>query len=114
METLNIARDKEFEGQTLRTEIKNFLDILRFEIEELDKISTPDFWCKKIKEKKFPGLSQIALYSIPASSAFMERFFSIAGVINNKRRCNMNPETLIMRSIMKANMKYFDEIQLEI
>ena len=60
-------------------------------------MSTPDFWCQQKKEKKFPILSEIALkiYSIPASSAFIERFFSIAGVINNKRRCNMNQEKKI-------------------
>jgi hypothetical protein len=79
-------------------------------------MSTPDFWCQQKKEKKFPILSEIALkiYSIPASSAFIERFFSIAGVINNKRRCNMNQETLIMRSFMKANSRFLDELDLNI
>lgn len=52
------------------------------------------FW--KEQQHVLPHLSQLAkkIFSIPASSAGVERAFSSAGVIVNQRRTNINPSTV--------------------
>lgn len=80
-------------------------------IEEKFKIQNPlPFW--QFHEEKLPHLAKLArqLYSIPATSAGVERQFSAAGVLVNERRCSLNPETvediLLVRSIQKVLIKY--------
>lgn len=53
-----------------------------------------------------PFLSKIALklFSIPASSAFIERFFSICGFVSSKRSMNMKPETLTEKCLLRVNV----------
>ncbi|CAM4847109.1 unnamed protein product, partial [Rotaria magnacalcarata] len=83
---------------------------LKMQIE--DKFKTPNplpFW--KFYQDKLPNLAKIArrFFSIPATSAGVERQFSAAGVLINERRASLNPETvedvLFVRSIKKALMK---------
>ncbi len=50
------------------------------------------------------------LLVIPSSSAFIERFFSISGKVNDKPSGNMSDATLIIRSFFKANIKLLKEI----
>lgn len=89
---------------------------------------TRDFWV--LNRKKIPNLASLALryifkcfkitkiYSlvnlrlsnIPASSAFIERFFSICGVICTQRNTNMAPDLLRIRSLLKANFQLLKEI----
>ena len=54
---------------------------------------------------------QIILLNIPASSSFIERFFSISGIVCDSRRLNMNDELIVMISLMKANMSILNELQ---
>ena len=78
---------------------------------ELDKSklsSNPlEFW--KVNHEKFPRLSCLArsIFSIPATSAGIEREFSGAGVVMHERRTNLNPEQvdniLLVRSMQKYN-----------
>jgi len=58
----------------------------------LSKIkSSKKFWSQN--EEKFPYMSKLfALTSINSSSAFIERFFSICGIINTDRNENMKHE----------------------
>ena len=67
-------------------------------------ISSIKFWLDN--KKTFPSLYKLALilFNIPSSSAFVERFFSICGIVNDKRRGNMKDETLINRSFLKSNL----------
>jgi hypothetical protein len=64
------------------------------------------FW--KHHEDKLPYLAKLSrrLYSIPATSACVERKFSAGGLLINERRSSLNPETveniLFIRSIQKA------------
>ncbi|CAF4438682.1 unnamed protein product [Didymodactylos carnosus] len=64
------------------------------------------FW--KDHQQKFPYLAKLArhLYSIPATSAGVERQFSAAGLVINERRLSLNPDTvediLFVRSIQKS------------
>jgi hypothetical protein len=58
-------------------------------------------------EKNMPKLFelQIILLNISSTSSFIERFYSISGIVCEIRRCNMNDDLVTMRSMMKANMK---------
>ncbi len=50
------------------------------------------------------------LYPYPklASSAYIERFFCISGIIYDQKRMMMEDDLIIHRSILKANMKFLD------
>ena len=47
---------------------------------------------------------QLILLNIWASSAFIERFFSVSGIICDIKRANMEEDLIRMRSMLKANM----------
>lgn len=66
--------------------------------------STTSFW--KRFQSKLPNLSIVArqLLNIPASSAFIERFFSICGVVCTQRRGRMDEDMIIKRSMLKVNL----------
>lgn len=68
------------------------------------KLTTNEFWLQN--RKKLPFLYDISLrlLSIPATSAFIERFFSVTGLINNNRSQNK-------RSMLKVNMNLLDEFE---
>ena len=50
------------------------------------------------------------MLNIPSSSASIERFFSICGVICTQRRGNMDPDTIIKRSMLKVNVTLLEEM----
>jgi len=54
-------------------------------------------------------LTPTILLNIQSSSAFVERFFSICGIICKKRASNMKNKLIIMRSMMKANFHLLNE-----
>ncbi|RNA02153.1 zinc finger BED domain-containing 4-like [Brachionus plicatilis] len=70
--------------------------------------STQAFWSEF--SYKLPILSQVALkiFCIPASSAFIERYFSICGLFNNKRSLNINPENFIDKVMFRVNIDLLD------
>ena len=94
------------------------LDIQKEKIEFLKIIdnkdfktkSTAHFWKKNID--KFPQISRLAaiLFNIPSSSAYIERFYSIAGNVCKQRCGNMSSETIIYRSVLKANIGNLDKL----
>ena len=53
---------------------------------------------------------QIILLNLPATSSFIERFFSISGIVCDVRRLNMNDDLIIKRSMMKANMNILRDL----
>jgi hypothetical protein len=75
-----------------------------------EKFSTADFWRKYKTE--YPNLTTLAykLLNVPASSANIERFFSIAGVVSKPRTGNMKNDLLIQRSLLKVNLQILDSI----
>jgi hypothetical protein len=75
-----------------------------------DKFTSHQFWLKH--EIKLPYLSNLAmiLLNIPCSSAFIERFFSICGVVCDKRRLNSDDQLIIDRSFLKVNIKLLNEL----
>jgi hypothetical protein len=68
------------------------------------------FW--KAHRVHLPHLFKLAiiLLNIKSSSAFIERYFSISGIVCDKRRLNMKDDLIIMRSMMKTNMKILSEL----
>ena len=89
----------------IQSEIDSFSDFLTnkdlVENTQSDKI----YW-KKNKEK-FPYLFTLATnyLAISASSAYIERFFSICGIICNNRRNRMKDDLIINRGLLAANMQ---------
>ncbi len=53
---------------------------------------------------------KLILLNIPASSSFIERFFSISGIVCDVRRASMNDDLIEMRSMMKANMTVLEQL----
>lgn len=72
------------------------------------KSGTVEFWRENKKELPYLYDLALRLLSIPASSASVERLFSVAGQINNIRAQNMSSDLLIKRTFLKANMKLWD------
>lgn len=80
---------------------------LKMCIDDQFKIPNPlPFW--KRHQEKFPYLSKLArrFFSIPATSAGVERQFSAGGLLINERRSSLHPDTvedvLFVRSIERA------------
>ena len=90
---------------------RNFL--IKEKMLEDDCISTKRFWLRY--KSALPNLFKLALklLNIQASTAFIERFFSICGIICSDKNSNMNDKTIIMRSILKANIDTLNELSIE-
>ena len=67
------------------------------------KETNSQFW--RNNEISFTELYKLAIIilNIQSSSSFVERFFSICGVVCKKRATNMKNNLIIMRLMMKAN-----------
>jgi len=61
------------------------------------------FW--QINANKFPHLSNLAIrhLAIPATSAPVERLFSIAGKLFRPERCRLNDKTVEQLMMIKCN-----------
>ncbi len=66
--------------------------------------STSSFW-REISDK-LPMLAELAeiLLNINSSSASIERFFSICGLVQNKRACNSDSQFFIFKCVLRANL----------
>ena len=69
-----------------------------------------EFWLSN--SKIYPILSKLTkiLYNISSTSAVLERFFSLSGIVCSARRSNMKDDLIIMRSLLKANVKILKEL----
>ena len=72
--------------------------------EKFFNLTSSKFWLDN--KKNFLNLYKLSLvlFNIPSSSAFVERFFSICGIVNNQRRGNMKDQNLINRAFLKTNI----------
>jgi len=104
-ESANFLRDKEIDNEILL-----FSSLLADKKTIESKTSTEDFWLKN--KSQMPKLYelQLILLSIPASSSFIERFFSISGIVCDIKRAAMTDDCVIMRSLMKANMNILKQL----
>lgn len=68
------------------------------------------FWRKYGKE--LPKLKSLALIllNIPASSAFIEKFFSQCGEICSRRRGNLSADQIIIRTMLKTNINFLKDL----
>ena len=87
----------------LEDEKNKYINLLRETEYNKKQLSLAEFWVQY--RSRLPLLNDLALHLlvIPASSAYIERFFSISGLINAKRSGNMSSETLRMKALLKAN-----------
>jgi hypothetical protein len=62
----------------------------------------------KLNKLTMQTLNEFAtvMLSIPASSEYIERFFSFSGVVCKNRKLNMKDDLIILRSLLKANFKH--------
>ena len=93
-------------------EIKKFKAFLTANNNEviLTTINSREFWYRN--QENFPKLSELAkiLLNISSSSAFVERFFSICGIVNKKNCQNITVDLFTTRCFLKANMKILNEL----
>ena len=93
----------ELEINAFRLKVKNQMFIE-------NPISTKLFWQKNALQ--LPNLYEIALLllNVQASSALIERFFSICGVVCSRRATNMKPDLIIKRSMLKSNIHILNHL----
>ena len=75
-------------------------------------VVSSEYWFRKKTELPYLYSLASCLFSIPISSAFIERFFSITGVISTQRRCNMATESLCDRSLLRSNSNFLEDLQI--
>jgi hypothetical protein len=94
----------------LKCEIENFTKLVRNLSFILNKkLSTREFWFQN--RHQFPYLSEMALVliSITSSSAFIERFFSICGLISSKFT-HIEDDLFEQRAMFRANSHILNEM----
>ncbi len=101
-----IANPRESISTKVRTELSCFVQYI--EDKKCNDIVTQDFWTAN--RSVFPNICNLAftLLCIPASSAFIERHYSITAICD-QHNGNMSDETIINRAMFKANMKELNE-----
>ena len=115
----NNPKEQHLQQANVRTfEIKNEISLFRKLILEEDMIgedciSTRRFWLTY--RTQLPNLFSLTkiLLNIQASTAFVERYFSICGITCNVRNTNMADQTIIMRSVLKSNIETLDNLAHE-
>ena len=97
----------------LENEMRLFAAIVTSQEFRKMKSSNRSFWSKQ--STSIPLLSALAkrTLNIQASSAVVERFFSICGVICGKREMNTSDELLIMKSVLKTNIELLNELSTQ-
>ncbi|CAF1029887.1 unnamed protein product, partial [Brachionus calyciflorus] len=113
-----------YDDYVSETEIMKEIDIHQLEKEKLiflrividesnfDTNSSARFWNKFKKDVPFLGKLAIILLNIPSSSAYIERFYSICGAICKQNCGDMRKNTIIMRSVLKANIDLIENIKI--
>jgi len=104
---------KEIFRKEIAVEVENFRKLLMRNNSKIinETTSSKEFWIKN--KKTFPKICELALIllNINSSSAFIERFFSICGFIQDKRRQNITIDLFKMRCLLRANIKILDELK---
>jgi len=72
--------------------------------------SSKEFWIENFDN--LPNLSKlyIALSTIPGSSSFIERFFSLCGIVCSKRNLRMKNDLIEVKCLLKSNMHLLHEL----
>lgn len=85
-------------------------EIEKYLSEESD-LDAMQYWRSKAKSKEFPILSEVAwdVFSVPATSAPIERVFSHAGIASSGRRSRINADLLNAELQMRLNYLVLNE-----
>ena len=112
-EKLDSEVKKEIFRKEIAVEVENLRKLLLRNNSKLinETTSSKEFWIKN--KKTFPKIYELALIllNINSSSAFIERFFSICGFIQDKRRQNITIDLFKKRCLLRANIKILDELK---
>ena len=73
-------------------------------------------WFAKKGESQFPSISLLARIHLsrPISSAFVERFFSVAGLVLSLKRTQLESKRAEKLQLLKQNWKLFNELMDEL
>ena len=103
---------------------EKFKDEIKKEVEKLKTLlsengfkliyktdSSKIFWLDRLSE--FPKISKLALIlsNINSSSAFIERYFSVCGFVQDKKKMNISLNLFIKRCLLRANIKILNELK---
>jgi hypothetical protein len=97
----------EIKEDEIKKEIKQFRILLSNNnyafLNEIN--SSKKFWIENAD--KFPNLKNLSLilFNINASSAFLERYFSLCGFVSKKNSCNISFDFSIARCLLSSNIK---------
>jgi hypothetical protein len=112
-EEIDTSVNKEIFKKEISKEVEEFKKLLCRNNSKIinEVVSTKAFWIKH--SKIFPKISELAkiLLNINSSSAFIERFFSICGFIQDKRRANTSIDLFKKRCMLRANIKILNELK---
>jgi hypothetical protein len=72
--------------------------------------SSKKFWIENAN--KFPNLKNLSLilFNTNASSAFLERYFSLCGFVSKKNSCNISVDLFIARCLLRSNIKLINHL----
>lgn len=101
------------EKQVIDREIEILAEILHDAALVKSLKSNNTFW--RQNAMKMPNLRKLytILSNVCASSAYVERFFSITGFIADRRRLKMTPYFFITRCMLKTNMHLLNELEVK-
>ena len=105
--------DYDFNEEIANFEVKKklkFANLLKESNFKQSNFTNKQFWIKFMQ--RFPHLTQLAivLTNIPCSSALVERFFSIYGIVCKKQSLAMNDDLIITRCLLKPNIQLLNEL----
>jgi hypothetical protein len=105
-----ILNQENLQRESIQIEINAFRVKIKNELSNANSTTTKLFWQNNALE--FSSLKEIAiiLLNIQSSSAFIERFFSICGVVCTRRATNMEADLIIKRSMLKSNIDILDHL----
>jgi hypothetical protein len=72
--------------------------------------SNSTFWIDFKEKATLLNRLYMVLSNIPAGSSFIERFFSICGIVNKQRASNMTLGLFRARCLLKTNIKLLDAL----
>ena len=97
-------------NQEVADEVKRYSNLIKDKnfIESCE--NSPDFWINNAENYPILYKTALVLCSINSSSAFIERFFSICGVINDCRRGNMDKDLFFIRAFLACNIDILNKL----
>jgi len=111
-----------YENDSSINEVVLSIKLEKEKLEFIHQLETTNLKDKSLKstskfllkyQLKYPSLFQLSLilYNIPASSAFIERFYSLSGNVCKSRSGNLSAETIIAKCMLKSNLEILKKLK---